>query len=155
MDEKYLIFYSDEHRFCLRFEDVKIIIAAVQPTPIPDFPDYVMGTVTHYGEAVPVINLRTRFNYTPKKLSDRDCIIITDGEKKVGLLCDRIEGFIEVSDSAVMPPPDLSEEASARFLKGEFLAADKSPCYILSPELIIKPEDEKAVLSNGSDTDSN
>lgn len=147
MNGKYLIFYVDEHRFSLRFEDVKVIIAAEKPSPIPDFPDYVQGLVTTaYGDTVPVIDLRKRFNYTDKAFSDRDCIIVTAGEKKVGLLCDRIEEFIEVDDEKISPPPDLNEEANARFIKGEFLMADKSTCYILTPELVIRPEDEQKVL---------
>lgn len=149
MEGKYLIFYSDKRKFLLDFEDIKIIIPAKMPEPIPDFPSYVMGLLTYEGAPVPIINLRTRFGYEPKEITDRDCIIITAGEKSVGLLCDKIDGFAEFEKDKILPPPDLNEEASARFLKGEFLL-DSTPCYVLSPELIIKPEDEKTVLNIGN-----
>lgn len=148
MEGKYLIFYSDNRKFLLDFEDIKIIIPARELEPIPDFPDYVTGLLTYEGVPVPVINLRTRFGYEQKEITDRDCIIITTGEKSVGLLCDRIDGFAELDKDKILPPPDLNEEASARFLKGEFLLGS-TPCYVLSPELIIKPEDEKTVLGSG------
>ena len=44
-NSRYLIFTSAGRSFSLPFEDIKIIIAAQTPTPVPDFPDYVPGTV--------------------------------------------------------------------------------------------------------------
>lgn len=57
-NSRYLIFTSAGRSFSLPFEDIKIIIAAQTPTPVPDFPDYVPGTVVNEGEVVPVIDLR-------------------------------------------------------------------------------------------------
>ena len=93
-NSRYLIFASAGRSFSLPFEEIKIIIAAQTPTPVPDFPDYVPGTVVNEGEVVPVIDLRRRFHYESKEISDRDCIIITMGEEvSVGLLCDSVTGF--------------------------------------------------------------
>ena len=55
-NSRYLIFTSAGRSFSLPFEDIKIIIAAQTPTPVPDFPDYVPGTVVNEGEVVPVID---------------------------------------------------------------------------------------------------
>ena len=46
-NSRYLIFTSAGRSFSLPFEDIKIIIAAQTPTPVPDFPDYVPGTVVN------------------------------------------------------------------------------------------------------------
>lgn len=96
-NSRYLIFTSAGRSFSLPFEDIKIIIAAQTPTPVPDFPDYMPGTVVNEGEVVPVIDLRRRFHYEPKEISDRDCIIITMGEEvSVGLFVrqrNRLHGY--------------------------------------------------------------
>ena len=98
-NSRYLIFTSAGRSFSLPFEDIKIIIAAQTPTPVPDFPDYVPGTVVNEGEVVPVIDLRRRFHYESKEISDRDCIIITMGEEvSVGLLCDSVTGFTDIPE---------------------------------------------------------
>jgi purine-binding chemotaxis protein CheW len=143
MDRKYLVFVSDGHRFSMAFSDINIIVRASVPKKIPDYPDYVEGTIVNDGKVVTVINLRRRFNYGQKEITDRDCIIICNGDKEIGLLCDSISGFREISDEAVQPPPDVNEQANARFISGEFLI-DGEPCYIVRPELIIREEDEGA-----------
>ncbi len=145
-DNKYLIFYADAKAFSMCFSDVRLIIAAVQPKKIPDFPDYAEGTVVSGDRIVTVINLRKRFGYEAKEISDRDCIIICTGEKNIGLLCDSISGFREIAKEDIQPPPDINSQANARFISGEFLL-DSEPCYIITPELIVKEEDENAFFN--------
>lgn len=144
-ENKYLIFYADGRAFSMCFSDVRLIIAAVQPSKIPDFPDYAEGTVVNGDRIVTVINLRKRFGYETKEISDRDCIIICTGEKNIGLLCDSISGFREIAQEDIQPPPDINSQANARFISGEFLL-DGEPCYIITPELIVKEEDENSVF---------
>lgn len=144
-DNKYLIFYADGRAFSMCFSDVRLIIAAVQPRKIPDFPDYAEGTVVNGDRIVTVINLRKRFGYEAKEISDRDCIIICTGEKNIGLLCDSISGFREIAQEDIQPPPDINSQANARFISGEFLL-DGEPCYIITPELIVKEEDESSIF---------
>ncbi len=142
-DNKYLIFSADGRRFSMSFSDVLVIIPAAQPVKIPDFPDYAEGTVVNDGRVVTVINLRKRFGYTPREVTDRDCIIICDGRKSIGLLCDSISGFRELDESEIQPAPDINEQVNARFITGEFLI-DGEPCYIIKPELVIREDDEEA-----------
>ena len=114
---------------------------------MPDFPDYVPGTVVNEGEVVPVIDLRKRFHYEPKEISDRDCIIITMGEEvSVGLLCDSVAGFTDIPEDKLCKAPNVNEEACADFIKGEFLLEDK-PCYVLDSEKVIKLSDREKVAN--------
>lgn len=140
-ENKYLIFSVDGRTFSINFGDIKLIIPAVQPEKIPDFPDYAEGTVVNDGKVITVINLRKRFNYSAEKITDRNCIIICDGEKNIGLLCDSISGFREINAEDIQPAPDINSQANARFISGEFLL-DGSPCYIIKPELVIREEDD-------------
>ena len=146
-NSRYLIFTSAGRNFSLPFGDIKIIIAAQAPTPVPDFPDYVPGTVVNEGEVVPVIDLRRRFHYEPKAISDRDCIIITMGEEvSVGLLCDSVTGFTDIPEDTLCKAPNVNDEACADFLKGEFLL-EGTPCYVLDSEKVIKLSDRSTVIN--------
>lgn len=146
MEEMYLIFFSDGKKFSLPFSAAKLIVAGEEISKVPDFPSYVLGTIVNDGKVVPVIDLRKRFNYSGKPFSDRDCIIITESERTVGLLCDSVDGFINVTEDKIMPPPKLNEDGCARFLTGAFTDENGKVCYILSPELIVKSEDEDKVF---------
>lgn len=140
-DNKYLIFSVDSRTFGLSFSDVLMIIPAQPAKRIPDFPDYAEGTIVNEGRTVTVINLRKRFGYEHRPLTDRDCIMLCDTEKRLGLLCDSISGFVEVQPDDVQPPPDINEQVNARFISGTFLY-EGQPCYIIKPELVIRPDDE-------------
>ena len=103
--------------------------------------------VVNEGEVVPVIDLRRRFHYEPKEISDRDCIIITMGEEvSVGLLCDNVAGFTDIPEDKLCKAPNVNEEACADFLKGEFLLEGK-PCYVLDSEKVIKLSDREKVAN--------
>ena len=141
-DNKYLIFHVEGRTFCICFSDVLMIIAAQEAKRIPDFPDYVLGTIVSEGRTVTVIDLRRRFMYKHEVKSDRQCIMICDGSKNLGLLCDSITGFVEVSPEKIQPPPDINEQINARFISGTFLY-EGEPCHIIKPELVIRPDDEK------------
>lgn len=135
--KKYLIFEVDKRYFAMDFEDIKVILAMKKPEPIPDFPEYVLGNMEYGGTIFPVIDLRRRFGYETRELSNRDCVIVSDTEKAVGLLSDYIIGFEEFEESYIQPPPNLNEEASAPFLKGEF-TYNNMTCFLLSPENVIQ-----------------
>lgn len=141
-NSRYLTFTVADHTFALRFSDVKIILADTKPQPIPDFPEYCIGTIIYEKKVIPIIDLRKRFHYQTKPASDRDCTIITESkEKSVGLLCDSITGFSEIDENDIMPPPEINDDMSVRFLSGE-INSDGNVLYIINPELIIKLRDE-------------
>lgn len=143
VQRKYLVFYNCQQPLAMDFEDVKIILAYEPLRELPDFPDYVEGQVVNGGEIFAVINLNKRFGYSDKQPTERSCIIICRGDKKVGLLCDSVSGFVQKSDEELKPPPDVNENANARFISAQFLLEGK-PCCIVKPELVIRQEDEEA-----------
>lgn len=140
-DNKYLIFELAGSKYALCFSDVRVIIPAVQPEPIPDFPDYIAGDIVNEGETFTVIDLRVRFGLEKIAIGERSCIVICDTVKKIGVLVDSITGFNELAEGGLTPPPDINSQVNARFINGSFLV-DGLPCYVISPELVIRPDDE-------------
>lgn len=141
-DSKYLIFSVDGRTFGISFSDVRTIIPYRPAEKIPDFPDYAEGTIVNEGSTVTVIDLRIRFGYTHRSPTDRDCIMLCDSEKRLGLHCDSISGFVEVQPESIQPPPDINEQVNVRFISGTFLH-DGQPCYVIKPDLVIRPDDEE------------
>ncbi len=145
-DNKYLLFSVGGKQFCISFSDVLLIIAAQEARRIPDFPDYVEGTIVNEGKTVTVIDLRKRFGYEDSGNNGHECIIICDGEKSLGLHCDNIINFVEKAPDEIQPPPDVNEQVNARFISGTFLV-EGEPCYVLTPELIVRPDDEEKLAN--------
>lgn len=147
-DNKYLIFLVGGKKFCMCFSDVLQIIPVQEMREIPDLPDYAEGTLINGGRTVTVIDLRKRFGYTEWEQVGREVIILCDGEKSLGMHCDSITGFVEMQADNIQPAPDINEQVNARFISGTFIY-EGEPCYIIKPELIIRPDDEEAFLNNG------
>lgn len=141
-NNKYLIFTVDDKTFAMGFSDVRLIVPRQNASEVPDLPDYVEGTIVNDGVTITVIDLRKRFGYPRRMRTDRECIIICDTEKRLGLLCDNITGFVEKSQEEIQPPPDVNDEVNPRFISGTFLHEDK-PCFIITPDLVIRPDDEE------------
>ena len=138
---KYLIFTVDDKTFAMGFADVRLIVPAQSASKVPDLPDYVEGTIVNEGVTITVIDLRKRFGYPRHMKTDRECIIICDSKKSLGLLCDNITGFVEKGQDDIQPPPDVNDEVNPRFISGTFLL-DGKPCFIITPDLVIRPDDE-------------
>lgn len=71
------------------------VLADVTITPVPFVPDYIAGTINHYGKLIAIINLKNFFNIPtnhPNKINN--IILIEDQNKKlkVGILVDSIKG---------------------------------------------------------------
>ncbi|MBR1863069.1 MAG: purine-binding chemotaxis protein CheW [Ruminococcus sp.] len=141
-DSKYLIFSVSGREYAMCFSDIRMILPAQRPRRIPDFPDYVLGDIVNDGQNVTIIDLRRRFGFETKEFSERDCMIVCDSLKSIGVMVDSISGFKDLLPEEISPPPDVNEQVNARFISGSFLSGDK-PCYILKPELIIRRDDEE------------
>ncbi len=147
--EKYLIFSVDGHTFSVNFKFVKQIVPASEPERIPDFPDYVPGTVKFEDKYIPVIDLTRRFQYDLGGVKSRDCFIVTNNmQHQVALLVNNIYGFSEVMPEQIQPAVELNEQACARFLVGEFTDEDGRECRIIDPEKVVKLGDESIFDTN-------
>jgi purine-binding chemotaxis protein CheW len=87
-----LVFIIDGRKYALDLKIVQRILLAVQYTPIPGCPEYVLGAVNMHGEIIPVINMRMLLGLANKDISMTDNLILCElHEQKVALLVDQVE----------------------------------------------------------------
>ena len=96
MDKSFIqLFFlsTKEHRFCLPLAKVERLLFLMELQPVPQAPDYLVGLMNLYGEAVPVIDLALRIglehkdNYTVQT----PVVLINNGDQKSALIIDNIE----------------------------------------------------------------
>jgi purine-binding chemotaxis protein CheW len=107
-DMRLVVFLLDHQRYALSLTRVKRAIRVVAITPLPAAPAIVLGVIDLGGAVIPVINIRNRFNHSPRdvRLSDH-FIIATTGKRTVALLVDETEGVIEVSPESCAPAGEI------------------------------------------------
>jgi purine-binding chemotaxis protein CheW len=110
--------------FILGGEEYAIDILKVQEirgydavTPIAHAPEFIKGVINLRGAIVPIIDLRIKFGlgkpeYTPFTV----VVILNIGNRVVGIVVDAVSDVIEVSDSQMQPPPELSRSVDLRYI---------------------------------------
>src|SRR5262245_16500588 len=86
-------------------------------TPVPNASSAIEGVIFSRGQVIPAVNLRARFGFERKALDLRTrLIVVSSGDRVVGLIVDSAREFITIPESAIQPP---SESISG--LKGKYL----------------------------------
>lgn len=146
----FLEFVVCEKYFAIETLEVVEIVQLEEITPVPEFPDYVRGLMTAKGRTVPVIDTAKRFKYEQEGSLERQCAVIckTQKDKEIGILADDVLKIRDVDISTINPPPEINREAFTRYITGMFLKHTSEPCFIVSPQLMMREEDAEAMNLN-------
>ena len=89
-------FELDRQQYALPLSAVKVVVQAVEITPLPHAPDSVVGMINFQGQLVPVFNLRRRFGLPDRELQLDDQIILAwTARRLVALVVDGAGGVVE------------------------------------------------------------
>ena len=91
-----VVFSLDDRRFAVPLSAVVRIERMVALTPLPKAPDIVTGIINFHGQVIPVADIRSRFNMTPRpsELSDQ-LLIIQTGERMIAFIVDFVDGVLD------------------------------------------------------------
>jgi purine-binding chemotaxis protein CheW len=127
-------FRVGDDEFAADIMAVERVLRYMQPTPVPNLPDWVEGVLEHQGRVVPVIDLSRRFGVVPERAlsgraSDagvgRRIIIFVVGDEWIGAVVDAVLEVVVIPPELVTPPPELFRGLSAEYLRG--LVRRKAP----------------------------
>lgn len=119
--------------FVLGGEEYAIDILKVQEirgydavTPIAHAPEFIKGVINLRGAIVPIIDLRIKFGlgkpeYTPFTV----VVILNVGNRVVGVVVDAVSDVIEVSETQMHPPPELSRAVDLRYITALAMLAER------------------------------
>jgi purine-binding chemotaxis protein CheW len=121
--QQYLTFGLGEEVFALETGSVREVIELVPVTRIPKTPPFMRGVINLRGHAVPVVDLRIKFDMPRVKDTVNTCIIIVDVEVDgencyMGAIVDSVREVFEMSSDQINPPPRMGTSIKADFIKG-------------------------------------
>jgi purine-binding chemotaxis protein CheW len=109
---EFLIFDLEGVRYGLPVADVREIVRAVLPVPLPGAPGVIEGVVNLRGRVVPVLDLRRRFRLPARPIEPTDHLIIAHAAGRlVALRVDRAVELAQVAEG------DVQDVAAARIAK--------------------------------------
>jgi purine-binding chemotaxis protein CheW len=117
--EQYLTFTLGDEHYGIEILKVQEIKGHSGITPIPNTPPYLKGIMNLRGTVIPVVDLRTRFSLDAQEYTKFTVIIVvTVGQKIVGLVVDAVSDVLDIPHAQVRPAPDLGARTDTRFISG-------------------------------------
>jgi purine-binding chemotaxis protein CheW len=120
---QYLTFGLGEEVFALETGSVREVIEIVSVTRIPKTPAFMRGVINLRGHAVPVVDLRIKFDIPQVADTVNTCIIIVDVEVDdencfMGAIVDSVREVFEMTSDQIKPPPRMGASIKTDFIKG-------------------------------------
>jgi purine-binding chemotaxis protein CheW len=138
-------FRIGDQEFCVDIMSVREIRGWVAATPLPRSPSYVKGVINLRGAVLPIIDLGARLGLQTTEPTARHVImVVTLGNRTLGLLVDAVSDIINLTDDAVQPTPDVASEQVKTFVKGLFSVEDRLVSLIALDRVLPEAEAEAA-----------
>ena len=116
---QYLTFSVENESYGLEIIYVTEIIGIQRITEVPELPEYVKGIINLRGKIIPVMDIRLRFEKPFREYDEKTCIVVVEIEDiSVGIIVDAVSEVITVRDEDIVPPPDLDDGYSQKYMKG-------------------------------------
>lgn len=142
---KLLLFNLNNESFAIDIMQVERILGYVDPTVIPDAPDFVKGVINYEGMILPVINLGIKFHLISSKIEESTKIIVTKyGGTRTGIIVDLVSEVINANLDDIESPPDIMAGVSKRYIKGLIKRNDKIIIF-LDMSTVLTEEEKKLV----------
>lgn len=113
-----LIASIDKQQYAFDLAAVQRTLFAVELSPLPNAPDYILGAINLHGALLPVINLRALFALPEKTLSVNDHLICVNEDSPVALWVDHVVRVLVIDDKDLIPGDRLVSELP--YIRGAF-----------------------------------
>lgn len=143
----YLTFALGREQYGIELLKVREIKGYIPVTPIPNTPSHIKGVINLRGSVIPIIDMRARFSMATIEYSKFNVIIVvTVGDKVLGLLVDAVSDVLEVGPQEIRPVPELGAGRATQFMSGMAQCGEKL-AVLLDIESLLAEENETVLAS--------
>jgi purine-binding chemotaxis protein CheW len=125
--------------YALEIPQVREVVRLKNVKALPDGPAFIEGIINLRGEAVPVVDLRGRFDASPD-LTDEGreaCIVVAQRRKRaIGFLVDRVHEVLFLDARQLQPAPADPTSEVGRYLRA-VVHVDGRDLHLLDPEQLL------------------
>jgi purine-binding chemotaxis protein CheW len=103
-DIQVVTFRVGSQEFAFDILQIERILRYEPPSPLPRAPEFLEGVVPYAGGAVPVVDLRKRFELEAPIRDETRLMIVDLGEHRVGVLVDEVREVLRVDSRTIAAP---------------------------------------------------
>lgn len=141
MSNQILVFKINNELYGIDILKVQEILNFIQPTPIPNCPDYLKGIINLRGTIILVIDLRARFHFE-EPMNPDNCVIVVVaiGSKKYGLVVDSVSDVLTINEDDIQEDIDINSGIDNRYITGLVKANEQMIILVNIDKVFLKNE---------------
>ena len=141
MSNQILVFKINNELYGIDILKVQEILNFIQPTPIPNCPDYLKGIINLRGTIILVIDLRARFHFE-EPMDPDNCVIVVVaiGNKKYGLVVDSVSDVLTINEEDIQEDIDINSGIDNRYITGLVKANEQMIILVNIDKVFLKNE---------------
>jgi purine-binding chemotaxis protein CheW len=98
---------------------VERVLRHVQPSSVPDVPEWIVGVIEYTGGVIPVVEMRRRVGLPPAEVShDTRILVFVTQAGRIGGIVDGVHEVVTVPAALINPPPAMFRGLAAQFVRG-------------------------------------
>lgn len=116
---KHIVFQLNEKEYGTNIRDIISIELLPEVVSLPKVSDFIEGVAELRGEAIPVVDLRTRMELPKTEVTDETRMLVAKiDELSVGFIVDAASDVIDIEDSDIEAAPTEMKGIDVKFLSG-------------------------------------
>ena len=141
MSNQILVFNINNELYGIDILKVQEILNFIEPTPIPNCPDYLKGIINLRGTIILVIDLRARFHFDAP-MDPENCVIVVVaiGNKKYGLVVDSVSDVLTINENDIQEDIDINSGIDNRYITGLVKANEQMIILVNIDKVFLKNE---------------
>jgi purine-binding chemotaxis protein CheW len=148
-DVQIVIFRVGSQEFAFDILQVERILRYSAPSPLPKAPEFLEGVLAYGESAVPVIDLRKRFELdAPIRDETRMMVLELDGQR-VAVLVDEVREVMRVDSTAIAAPGPVVSGLAAAYIAG-IVARMGRTVIMLNPRKLLSSTERLALTQLGA-----
>jgi purine-binding chemotaxis protein CheW len=139
-DIQLVSFRVGTQEFAFDILQVERILRHVAPAPLPKAPDFLEGVVPYEGGAVPVVDLRKRFELDAPIREETRLMVVDLGEQRVGVLVDEVREVLRVESTTISAPGPMVSGLAAAYISGIVTRPERTIIILNARKLLSSTE---------------
>jgi purine-binding chemotaxis protein CheW len=148
-DIQVVTFRVGSQEFAFDILQIERILRYEPPSPLPRAPEFLEGVVPYAGGAVPVVDLRKRFELEAPIRDETRLMIVDLGEHRVGVLVDEVREVLRVDSRTISAPGPVVRGLAAAYISGLVTRPGRTIIILNARKLL--PSTERLALSATGD----
>jgi purine-binding chemotaxis protein CheW len=133
-------FRLGSQEFAFDILQIERILRYESPAPLPKAPEFLEGVIPYAGGAVPVVDLRKRFELDAPIREETRVMVLDLGDQRVAVLVDEVREVLRVDSTTIAAPGPMVSRRAAGDISRIETRPGRTNIILNAPKLVTSTE---------------